>query len=345
MSDADSHGGFALIPDQYTSYEDLTAALRKSGLEKSQLILGVDFTQSNVDTGAKTFGGRSLHCMKDPQSPNPYWQALNIIAKALWDFDDDHQIPIYGFGDASSGNAFVFSFESGDRPCKGLLAALKRYETIAGAVTLAGPTSFAPLIRQAISVVRSTNEYHILVIIADGQVSSSDTQATALAIVEASNYGLSIVMVGVGDGPWGLMDKFDDELPERRFDNFQFVDFNKVFNKYPKEKAETAFATHALMEVPEQYKAIVRMGLLQDKRQMPAFRPVPCPLSPPDKPDPKHPSYGLPEGWVAVYDYKQGRYFYFDKHANKGVWERPVASGDALQGTPARTIAHRASLS
>ena len=90
--------------------------------------------------------------------------------------------------------------------------------------------------------------HHVLVIIADGLV---DNEAENIkAIVEASNYPLSIVVIGVGDGPWAMMKKFDDELKAagRKFDNLQFVEFDKVMRESKNPTA--ALALHALMEVP-----------------------------------------------------------------------------------------------
>lgn len=42
-----------------------------------------------------------------------------------------------------------------------------------------------------------------------------------LFLVMKSTYPLSIVLVGVGDGPWEDMKNFDDKIPAREFDNFQ----------------------------------------------------------------------------------------------------------------------------
>ena len=108
--------------------------------------------------------------------------------------------------------------------------------------------------------MKKTHQYHILIIIADGQVSSE--KPTSDAIVRASNYPLSIVMVGVGDGPWDTMEDYDDGLPARRFDNFQFVNFNEVMSKPRVENYDVEFAVAALQEIPDQFYAIKKLGYL-----------------------------------------------------------------------------------
>ena len=133
-------------------------------------------------------------------------------------------------------------------------------------VTLAGPTSFAPIVRKALELVRRDQDaeagtrspplahsrsssassfsagmgvgmggvggggaprggstFYVLLILADGQVTA--TRETEAAIVEASRYPLAIVCLGVGDGPWDEMRRFDEGLPQRAWDNFEFRPF------------------------------------------------------------------------------------------------------------------------
>jgi len=123
-----------------------------------------------------------------------------------------------------------------DAPFHGFHEVLDRYRDLISSVRLSGPTSFAPIINKAANIAATTGQFHILVIIAgqcqpkavgvwarpdtvgantDGQVTRpSDTLPgewsrheveTMDAIVRASHTPLSIVLVGVGDGPWDTM--------------------------------------------------------------------------------------------------------------------------------------------
>lgn len=270
---------YSKIGDNYSSLSQVTDALAHAGLESSNLIVGIDFTKSNEWTGKISFNRKSLHDIGD--TPNPYEQAISIIGRTLSAFDEDNLIPCFGFGDASTHDQEVFSFYPDGRPCDGFEEALRRYRELVPNLRLAGPTSFAPIIETAIGIADSTGgQYHVLLIIADGQVTRSvDTQsgqlspqerATIDAIVKASDYPLSIVLVGVGDGPWDIMREFDDNIPSRAFDNFQFVNFTEIMSKnVPINRKETDFALSALMEIPAQYKATLELQLLGCRRGTP----------------------------------------------------------------------------
>lgn len=267
----------------------MSEALGRAGLESSNLIVGIDFTKSNEWTGANSFNKKNLHHLSN--TPNPYEQAITIVGRTLAAFDEDNLIPCYGFGDASTHDQDVFSFYPEGRFCNGFEEVLARYREIVPQLKLAGPTSFAPIIEMAMTVVeQSSGQYHVLVIIADGQVTRSvDTehgklspqeQKTVDAIVKASALPLSIVLIGVGDGPWDMMQEFDDNIPARAFDNFQFVNFTEIMSKNKEQsRKETEFALSALMEIPIQYKATIELNLLGGRNgSIPERIPLPPPV-------------------------------------------------------------------
>jgi len=240
--------------------------LRRQGVEGVNLIFAIDYTGSNSQNGAVSFDGKSLHTI-NRSIDNPYQTVIKIIGRTLEDFDEDKMIPSFGFGDIHTKGVKIFNIKTEanqtwtngvkifnikteanqiwtngvkifdikteanqtlprNTHCHTFNDVLSCYEKITPHIKLSGPTSFAPIINHAIEIVKSTGSYHILIIITDGEVVNMDE--TRNAIVYASNYPLSIIGIGVGDGPFDKMEEFDDELPQRKFDNFQFVNFNKT---------------------------------------------------------------------------------------------------------------------
>ncbi|CAL5090252.1 unnamed protein product [Urochloa decumbens] len=267
--------------------------LQEVGLESSNLIIGVDFTKSNEWTGKHCFNGRSLHHLGD--TPNPYEQAIGIIGRTLSAYDEDNKIPCFGFGDTSTHDRNVFNFYRNGRACNGVSEALQRYREIAPHVRLSGPTSLAPIIETATRIVEvSRHQYHILLIIADGQVptvtgchpashpdETTSTnhleERTLQALIHASHFPLSIVLVGVGDLPWDDCIRCHDN--RRLFDNFQFVDFTEIMSRdMSQAEKEDQFALEALRKIPAQYSVIINKWIReQASRALPGTDPLPPP--------------------------------------------------------------------
>lgn len=167
--------------------------------------------------GRTSFGGASLHHLQFG-TYNPYQTVIHLIGSTLEAFDDDKLVPVifffwiffniktFGFGDVVTTDQAVFSFAN--RPCYRLVEVLEKYCEIASSVKLSGPTSFAPVINQAIEIVKLAKSYHILLMymflwfnltlhrISHGQL--EDAIKTKASIVEASKYPISIIIIGVG---------------------------------------------------------------------------------------------------------------------------------------------------
>jgi E3 ubiquitin-protein ligase RGLG len=150
---------------------------------------------------------------------------------------------------------------------------LKAYRSACTTLELSGPTSFAPSIDYAIKQVNdSGGEYHILLLLTDGCVSTmlGCHEATRASLVRASEVALSIVIVGVGDGPWEEMNDMDDGLPERSFDNVQFVQYTPIAKALesgtPAHVCDNAFSIAALQEIPAQFATINTLGLLEKRK-------------------------------------------------------------------------------
>jgi hypothetical protein len=236
-----------MIPDQYESLEAVQHALRKAGLEGSNLIFAIDYTESNLHNGF----GNSLH--DTSTTDNPYQRVIRWVGKTLEPFDEDKLIPTYGFGDIHTKSNYVFNIKADGTSCHTFEEVIDIYSQLTPLVKMSGPTSFCPIIEQAIQIVQETGQYHILIIVTDGEV--NDIQRTENAIIKASKYPLSIIAIGVGTYDFTNMKKFDDELPDRDFDNFQFVNFTELEKKARNKKIpfEVLFAVSALQEIPDQY--------------------------------------------------------------------------------------------
>eukprot|EP00658_Telonema_sp_P-2_P028428 TRINITY_DN21783_c0_g1_i2.p1 TRINITY_DN21783_c0_g1~~TRINITY_DN21783_c0_g1_i2.p1 ORF type:complete len:188 (-),score=29.53 TRINITY_DN21783_c0_g1_i2:128-691(-) len=59
-----------------------------------------------------------------------------------------------------------------------------------------------------------------------------------------------------------MMQEFDDGLPQRHFDNFQFVPYEEIRASCLPEEFEARLAVACLMEIPAQFQALRSLGLL-----------------------------------------------------------------------------------
>ncbi|ESN93558.1 hypothetical protein HELRODRAFT_151316, partial [Helobdella robusta] len=259
-SSADEKQDEASIIERFSSFEEVTNACRTAGLDRCNLILGIDYSASNEWQGRKTFGQGCLHKTSGNKVYNPYQKVIWVLGQTLAPFDEDGRIPSFGFADYETRNKTIFSLTKSGLPCQGFSEVLDCYNQVVEFVYYGGPTSFVPIIDKAMKIViNSDNNYHILIVITDGQLPEEEFSKTQKTLVKASQLPLSIIVIGVGDGPWDKMQRLEN--PDKRyFNNFRFVEYHKTTNKM--KHPDALLALGALMDIPDQYKRIAELGYI-----------------------------------------------------------------------------------
>ncbi|KAA0158394.1 hypothetical protein FNF31_05463 [Cafeteria roenbergensis] len=256
--------------DKYRTIEELRAGMREANLEDSDMIVAIDMTRSNEASmgGNVSFEGLDLHDLK---TLNPYERVMELVghevARAL---DRDAKFPVLAFGDAGSVDHAAGCVYLGDAEGFGAVRPLYRSFVADPRVRKSGPTSFAGVINYTIDHSITTGRFHTLIIITDGQINDSvdvhsapsgrvaKRSPTMEALIRASQYPIEVIVIGVGDGPWGSMESLDDEVKDvakslgmpYRVDCCQFVPFTS-YMRTTDPAVLHRFTLACLQEVPQ----------------------------------------------------------------------------------------------
>lgn len=179
----------------------------KQGLEIN-LVIGVDMTASNGHPGEKT----SYHYINGVE-PNMYERAIRACGSIVAYYDYDQLFPCFGYGcrlpnSRTVSHRFALNFEENNPNVQGIDEVIEVYKNCLRTVKLEGPTFFAPLIRDTLSLIETQNTsgkiYYILMILTDGQI--NDMDETCDVLVKAASYPLSVIIIGIGNADFSNMD-------------------------------------------------------------------------------------------------------------------------------------------
>ena len=229
--------------------------------------VAVDFTASNGNPNDH----RSLHHMRPGQIDNQYTTAIRSVGEIVEDYDSDKMFPALGFGarvppTMQVSHEFFLNLRQDSPYCSGVNGLLQAYTNAIQHVQLYGPTNFSPVINHVLQFARTYQDgrqYFVLLIITDGII--TDLDATKAAIINASHFPMSIIIVGVGDEDFSAMEALDSDDGLLKFngrkacrDIVQFVELRKFVNQQ-KMWDKALLAKEVLAEVPGQVVGWMKM--------------------------------------------------------------------------------------
>ena len=183
-------------------------------------VIAIDFTESN---GLQT-DEKSLHFIKTKNEEsilkylNPYQSALNDLERLLIYFNSSTVIPFFGFGGVCPGGnnkvnfCFdLYNFYPSIENIVGVQGVLTVYNKVINIFKFSAPTFLSPFFEHLLKTffhILNYNpyNYYIVWILLDGDI--DDFQQTEKVLSEAFNYGITVIICGIGDAKFGLMNDF-----------------------------------------------------------------------------------------------------------------------------------------
>ncbi|CAK9204572.1 unnamed protein product [Sphagnum troendelagicum] len=220
-------------------------------------MVAVDFTASN----GNPLQPDSLHYFDPSGRSNAYQTAIRAVGQIIHHYDTDKRFPCWGFGgrpiDGPVSHCFALNGNNSNPVVDGIPGIMFAYSQALRNITLAGPTLFAPVINMAASIAsqhvsQDNQKYFVLLIITDGVI--TDLQQTIIAIINAAELPLSLLIVGVGGADFTEMETLDADKkrlsgPDGRVAARDIVQFMPMRNVAPDG---ASIARSLLAELPGQ---------------------------------------------------------------------------------------------
>ncbi|UJR16091.1 hypothetical protein I4U23_003003 [Adineta vaga] len=244
--------------------------------QRLRIIFGIDLSASNEWQGQKTFNGQSLHKIQTNKILNPYQKAISQLGPIFEEiFASKIEYSSFGFGDEDTKDYSFFPIVGSGEGFNNHQLILDAYLEQTKTVTLSGPTEYTPIIKKLISYgIHCRQDFTMLIILTDELKVSHENKTLVETIRLLTNLpNICLLVIGVGDGPWGKLSYEEHRLREAVFekinqkkvpkplveskiiyDNFHFVNHNSFVVKPDKMDTENYFARAVLRKLPTQLK-------------------------------------------------------------------------------------------
>ena len=229
------------LPCSSARLNSLFADYISSGLD-IDLCIAIDFTSSNGDPRVPG----TLH-YRTESSLNDYEETIASVGRAVAKHSRQSEFPVWGFG-AKFGGQTRHLFQCGAQAAaRGVDGVLDAYQSVFDAdLTMSGPTVLLSVIKAAAHRAQGYGaplRYGILLVLTDGIVSDSD--ATKRLMHSVSVLPLTVVMVGIGDADFAVMDEMVRYSNATSRPNAAFA----ALRRHQHDPAE--LATEVLRDVPD----------------------------------------------------------------------------------------------